>query len=71
MRFLGRRRDLDATVDPAADTVTLAGRLARLTGQVLTVDRLTMDALHRGVDTDLAIDVRRALGLPMGGEGGS
>lgn len=70
MRFPGRRRDL-ATTEPGADAATLAGCLARLTGQVRTVDRLTMDALHRGVDTDLAIDVRRALGLPMGGEGGS
>jgi hypothetical protein len=54
------------------DTLTTAGRLARREGQIITVDHLTAVALTEGVDTDLAIDVRKALGLPMPGrEGGA
>lgn len=64
------RLDHQPTEQP--DTLTTAGRLARREGQIITVDRLTTDALTAGVDTDLAIDVRRALHLPMpGGEGGA
>lgn len=44
----------DGTPTPTADTIAL-------------IDRLTMAALKAGVDTDLAIDLRQALSLPMPG----
>lgn len=60
------------TSAPQPDVLTTAGCLARREGQVITVDHLTITALKAGVDTDLAIDVRKALGLPMPGrEGGA
>lgn len=58
--------------EPAPDVLTTAGRLARREGQIITVDRLTTDALMSGTEFVSAIDIRQALGLPMpGGEGGS
>lgn len=64
---LGRRQHPLGIVqpDPDPDVLTTAGRLARREGQILTIDHLTITALKAGVDTDLALDVRRALGLPM------
>ena len=41
------------------------GQIARLLGQLQAVDHLTMAALVNGRDIDLALDIRRQLGMPM------
>lgn len=85
--LFGRRTapvDRDNSVGITPEPLAAAARqIGALLGQLQAVDHLTMAALINGRDTDLAIDIRTRLGLPMagpllpvvpvipGGEGGS
>ena len=55
-------RNADATPEPLA---AAAHQIGALLGQLQAVDHLTMAALVNGRDTDLALDIRRQLGMPM------
>lgn len=68
MPGLFRRRADHDTVGITPEPLAAAARqIGQLLGQLQLVDQLTMAALVNGRDTDLALDIRARLGLPMAG----
>ncbi|HEX5772445.1 MAG TPA: hypothetical protein VFY11_15900 [Nocardioidaceae bacterium] len=62
------RRQPDHSVGITPEPLAAAARqIGQLLGQLQLVDQLTMAALVNGHDTDLALDIRTRLGLPMAG----
>lgn len=62
------RRQQPDTVGITPEPLAAAARqIGQLLGQLQLVDQLTMAALVNGHDTDLALDIRARLGLPMAG----
>ena len=66
MPSLFRRQPADHSTDATPEPLAAAAhQIGALLGQLQAVDHLTMAALVNGRDTDLALDIRRQLGMPM------
>ena len=66
MPSLFRRQPADHNADATPEPLAAAAhQIGALLGQLQAVDHLTMAALVNGRDTDLALDIRRQLGMPM------
>ena len=65
MPSLFRRQQPDSVGIAPEPLAAAAHQIGALLGQLQAVDHLTMAALVNGRDTDLALDIRRALGMAM------
>lgn len=66
MSLFSRRQPAVRTADAIPEPLAAAAhQIGALLGQLQVVDHLTMAALVNGRDTDLALDIRKALGMPM------